>query len=200
MTEPICPPGGEQLNNRRRFQDAIELFDPPKNLYEISAGLIRWNWTEREKVLKLKNDSPALLKASLRHWILAAMAQSPTQDPSSMSTRRLSHIIYGLRGIKIQEFVELMKAPDFAGAIFELTGINVGYRRQEEVLGKEGNPVSERETAGPGAASRSCPSPGGVTGPGPTPDTIVDMDKPYDLERVWAGNTKYNICPRNIYH
>ena len=65
----------KNMTDKNKFDDATDLFNPPDNLYEISEGIIKWNWTAREKTLRLKNDHPELLKASLKHWILAAMSQ-----------------------------------------------------------------------------------------------------------------------------
>ena len=194
---PSCPPEGCQSRSKQQFQDAIELFEPPQNLYEISAGLIRWSWTEREKALRLKNDSPELLKASLRHWILTAMSQSPTKDPESLSTRRLGHIIYGLRGLRIQEFVELMKAQDFAMAVFELTGIRVGHNRQDMKTG--GHMTSGGMAAGPGVASRLYPVPGNQGEQPSASDKCIDKDELGDPKRAQAGNAKNNTSSRVLY-
>ena len=186
----FVPKAGRQLSDKQRFQDAVDLFNPPKNLYEISAGIIRWNWIERDKVLRLKEESPALLKASLRHWILEAMKQSPTQDSASLSTRRLGHIIYGLRGLKIQEFVALMNAQDFSGAILDLTGIRVGHNRQETVL-KE-NPVSEGDARHAGSVPNLI-SGFSVVADQLSPSCISRITgKPQNFKRVRAGNVVTN--------
>ena len=55
------------------------LFEPPENIYELSGRAIKWDETAREQTLHLQRTNPVLLKASLRHWILAAMAQASPQ-------------------------------------------------------------------------------------------------------------------------
>ena len=105
-----------------------DLFGPPSNMYQESEHSTQWDWAAREIMLALRKINPTLLQASLRHWVMATIDQVPHTAATRISTKRLGHIIYGMRGLKIKEFVELMQATDFAEAIYMLTSIRVGYK------------------------------------------------------------------------
>ena len=130
--------GCARLGARQTIHEEDDLFCPPESIYELTKKPIKWNWEVRERTLRLKNTNPILLKASLRRWGNAAIAQSPGGGLKRISTKRLGDIIYGLRGLKVGEFVELVQAEDFAGALYKLTGSSVGHRWQEAVAADRG--------------------------------------------------------------
>ena len=74
----------------------------------------------------LRND-PIALKASLKAWLIEMMLQAT--DRALISTRRLGHMLYTRRAIKMGEFARLMDTDDFATAVSALTGIPVGSQR-----------------------------------------------------------------------
>ena len=72
-----------------------DLFNPPDDIYELSANAPKWDMATRAQTLMLQQEDPTLLKASLRHWVLTAVGQASRVSSGIISTRRLSHIIFG---------------------------------------------------------------------------------------------------------
>ena len=73
---------------------------------------------------------PDLLKKSLRCWLKAAIEGAPHDDPTRISTKRLGHVVYGMRSLRLRELVSLTQAEDFADAIYKLTGRRLGHLSQ----------------------------------------------------------------------
>ena len=74
--------------------------------------------------MHLYYSDPLTLKMSLRVWLMEMTHQA--RGRSVVSTRRLGHMLYSRRALKLREFVALMAADSFAGAVCSLTGAQVG--------------------------------------------------------------------------
>ena len=75
----------------------------------------------------LFHNDPLALKLSLRVWLTEMMHQA--RGRSLISTRRLGHMLNSRRAIRMREFNMLMSVEDFATAICNLTGAQVGSVR-----------------------------------------------------------------------
>ena len=111
--------------------DAKEnLFNPPADIFEASEGHTPWEPEVREEAMQMYKKCPDLLKKSLRCWLKAAIEGAPHDDPTRISTKRLGHVVYGMRGLRLRELVSLTQAEDFADAIYKLTGHRLGHLSQ----------------------------------------------------------------------
>ena len=113
------------------FPGGANLFQPPAGLFAGSARLTSYALPMRSQTLYLLHNDPLTLKLSLREWLTSMMGEA--SDRTSVSTRRLGHMLYSRRAIKLREFTRLMGASTFAQAVCELTGAQVGVVREEHL-------------------------------------------------------------------
>ena len=103
----------------------VDLFNPPENLYELSATFRHFDPRVRAQTEYLLRSDPITLQTSLRKWSHAIIEKAP--DPNSISTRRINHMLYGQRALRLQEFVELAGGSTFAEAVFRITRVRLGW-------------------------------------------------------------------------
>ena len=100
------------------------LFEPQADLYQRTDHFLPTHPDIRAQAMYLLNNDKPTLEASLRKWIHELHKQAPV--PDRLSTKRLNHLVYSQRGLKLREFIELANATDFSAAIHHLTGLRLG--------------------------------------------------------------------------
>ena len=119
----------KQPENRPEFPGGARLFDPPDDLYQLTDRFQQPSPAVRAQCMYFLNNDRPTLEASLRAWVNALYRQAP--EPDKLSTRRLNHLIYSQRGLKLREFIDLAQSEDFSSAIFHLTGLRLGTMAKE---------------------------------------------------------------------
>ena len=130
------------------FPHGVDLHKPPGDLFSQSAQYSHYDVRVRDQTMYLLHNDSITLKASLKVWLIEMMLQAT--DRVHISTRRLGHMLYTRRAIKMGEFTRLMDTDDFATAVSDLTGIPVGHQRQS--LQQASNPT-EPHMEGKGGSS-----------------------------------------------
>ena len=113
--------------DKPEFPGGADLFNPPEDLYGKTDRFQPPNPDIRAQTMYLLNNDKPALEKSLRTWIHALYNQAP--KPDKLSTKRLNHLVYSMRGLKLREFITLAKATDFSSALFHLTGLRLGTAR-----------------------------------------------------------------------
>ena len=90
----------------------------------MAAKFHEYSAAVRAQTMYLINNDWGTLAASLRSRMFALFKQASA--PENVSMRRLNHLVYRYRGLRIRELATLAGEEDFASAIFNITGVRLG--------------------------------------------------------------------------